>query len=653
MTDDQIAAGTELDYFDGRTITRVDMAATPTAHVTIPGIKHAPSPGTYLASPALARLIDATPAEQLGARYGARAGIIEDSALAGPDSLVAVVGQPVNAMLSGKPAVAITDFDGTTFAGAAYRTLAVVGGIALLTPVLLLIGVVSELGAVARAERFATLQLIGASPRTVAGIAAVEIGISAVIGAVAGVLGAWLMAPLVAHVVIDGTSFFVHDLRIDLVSALAIVIVTVMAAVATSWVRALRAGIGPVGASRQRREKRPRFWGALPMVIGLSIMVIATIASLQERPLPRGDVLIIGGFLLVLIGVITGGPITTYWASRFLARYSSTASGVVAMNRIRLHPRKTFRSVSGLVIAVFTVSLFAAGVTSVAREAAPVDDAEHLPLTTLVARMVFPPAPDAEEVRGVVRTLSEVPGVESVGVGYVYEGEPDMFFLVADAPSAGLPATSTSPYIGVNNFYLTGAAAKTRAYDVADPSKLHPVALTIATDGTLTALEAARTAAITGPISFYTAPSTRLEQASADVLTIAYKYASLANLAILIAALISIVSLAVSTTASILDRKRAFGLLRLMGMPSAVIRRVIVAEAALPLVTVLGGCIGLGFFVAWMLVASATSGRRTITWPDPSYYVVVGLSILLAAVAVMAVVRIVNRNTGQVATRFE
>lgn len=653
LRDDQAAAGTDRDYFDGQTITRVDMAANQTASVAIPGISHAPQPGTYFASPALARLIDATPADQLGDRYGSRAGIIDDSALAGPDSLVVVVGQPVTAMLSGKPALAMSHFEGVTFASAAYRTLAVVGGIALLTPVLLLIGIVAELGAVARAERFATLRLIGASPRVVAGIAAVEIGLATAIGAVIGLIGAWLSAPLVAGVVIDGTSFFMHDLRVDIVTALVIVLVTVMATMVTAWLRALRADLGPLGGSRDRREKRPRIWGVLPMAAGLSMMVAATIASLQERPLPHADIYVIGGFLLVSVGMLTGGPILTYWASRLMARFSSTASGVVSMNRIQLHPRKTFRSVSGLVIAVFMVSLFAGAVTAVSREAAPGEDSNRLPLTTLVARMVFPPGPNEDDVRELVQSLKEVSGVTGVGVGYMYEGENDIFFPAADASSAGLSAMGGASFVGVNNFYLTDAAAETRAFAAADPDKLSPIALTIATDGGASTMETARTVAATGPISLYTAPSTRLEQSSADVLTNAHKYASLANLAILIAAMISIVSLAVSTTASVLDRKRAFGLLRLMGMPPAVIRRIIVSEAALPLLTVLGGCIGFGFFVAWMLVASATSGERTITWPDPSYYLVIGLSLMLAALAVIAVVRIVNRSTGQMATRFE
>jgi hypothetical protein len=48
---------------------------------------------------------------------------------------------------------------------------------------------------------------------------------------------------------------------------------------------------------------------------------------------------------------------------------------------------------------------------------------------------------------------------------------------------------------------------------------------------------------------------------------VANRFADLVHLHILIATLISAVSLAASTIAAVLDRKRALGLLRLMGMP--------------------------------------------------------------------------------------
>jgi ABC-type antimicrobial peptide transport system permease subunit len=127
----------------------------------------------------------------------------------------------------------------------------------------------------------------------------------------------------------------------------------------------------------------------------------------------------------------------------------------------------------------------------------------------------------------------------------------------------------------------------------------------------------------------------------------------LANIGILIATLISAVSLAVSTIAGILDRRRVLGLLRLTGMPAATLRKMLAAEAAIPIATVFALCIGLGFLVAWTLLAGLTQGRRTVSWPDPDYYITIAVSLALAAAAVIATFRAARQSTGIAATRFE
>ena len=71
--------------------------------------------------------------------------------------------------------------------------------------------------------------------------------------------------------------------------------------------------------------------------------------------------------------------------------------------------------------------------------------------------------------------------------------------------------------------------------------------------------------------------------------------AVLAYLGMFVAVAIAGLSLAVATASAILDRKRVLGLMRLMGMPVSVLRRIITREAAVPLLTVLLLSVGLGF----------------------------------------------------------
>lgn len=120
----------------------------------------------------------------------------------------------------------------------------------------------------------------------------------------------------------------------------------------------------------------------------------------------------------------------------------------------------------------------------------------------------------------------------------------------------------------------------------------------------------------------------------------------------LVATLISAVSLAVSSIAAILDRRRVLGLLRLMGMPVSTVRRAIVAEAALPLATVFALCVGLGILTAWCIVAGLTEGDRTITWLPPSYYLILATSLALPATTVVATFRTARTSTTIEATRI-
>lgn len=78
----------------------------------------------------------------------------------------------------------------------------------------------------------------------------------------------------------------------------------------------------------------------------------------------------------------------------------------------------------------------------------------------------------------------------------------------------------------------------------------------------------------------------------------------MAYLGMAIAIGISALSLTVATVAGALDRKRTFALLRLGGMPSGHLRRVIATEAAVPLAATLAMSAGLGFFVAWVMLVS-------------------------------------------------
>ena len=656
--DDTVLASTVSDFFMGRTITRVDVAATATSTVPIPGIGRAPRAGTYYASPALVALIDDHPADELGTRYGRRVGVIGKPGLASPESLVVVTGTEASNLDPSRGSDASGDiqsgvwsvagFRGSAYPSAAYRTVAVIGSIAILLPVLILLGIVTRLGAAERAERFAALRLIGATPRRVAGIAAVETGVTSLIGALAGTVLAWLLIPAAVHVDVGDGRFYRGDLTVAPGTVVAVAVTIVAVAAGVAWWRTARAGIGPLGVTRERAEGQPSALAVVPLVAGVALMLAVTLKSQLGSPLGSGEIILVLGFVLVTLGLLISGPVLTFWVADVAARWVPGTAGVIAMNRIRRHPKATFRAVSGLVMAVFMVSVFAAAITAVADDTAHAKGPDRLADSTLIARLGTRPA-EASAAIGQVSQIARTAGVRVAAMGYADPVE-GVVFPASDAARLGLPVPGGAEHVRVSSDYFEGGAP---GVSTATGPGTTPVILLIATQGGAGSIERARTAVLGSGLRLVMPPTTRTDLAASALATTAHRYAVLADLGILVATAISAVSLAVSTIAAVLDRRRMLGLLRLMGMPGSALRRVILAEAALPLATVFVLCIGLGFLVAWCVVAGLTEGRRTVSWPDRSYFAALAVSLLLAAAAVASAFRTARENTGISATRFE
>src|SRR5260370_10464226 len=77
-----------VDFYQGRTIERLDLAALGSAGPVPPGVSTPPGPGQYYASPALPALLRTLPRDQLGDRSPrTMTGPLGHAALDGPDQL--------------------------------------------------------------------------------------------------------------------------------------------------------------------------------------------------------------------------------------------------------------------------------------------------------------------------------------------------------------------------------------------------------------------------------------------------------------------------------------------------------------------------------------------------------------------------------------
>ncbi|WP_299975863.1 FtsX-like permease family protein [Devosia sp. 66-22] len=635
------------DWYRGSAIARIDVYAPHGAPVTLPGIPAWPAAGTFYASPALARLIAEVPPDLLGDRFGTLAGTIDPETLKGPDVLAVIVGQPLERMLPrGGLIVAATAKGGADTESIAYRVVAAIGAIGMLSPVLLFVVIATRLGAASRRETFSALRLIGATPRQVSLVAGAETLAVSTAGAVAGIALAALFRPLAALFPINGAAFFPTDLDVGPVPTLLIAAGIVAAATLVSALAIRFSGIGPLGASRSMAERPARWWRILPLLAGLG-MILAANPQLELVPGILIGVLLLGGFAMVTAGIVLIGPWLTAWLGRLVAVTASGPAGIIVANRIAQAPVATFRAVSGLVIAVFMVTVFSAASSGVASRTNVAELPNRLPANALVAAIATnSPVP------------IDVPGAREIIVGYggvasataqapIFTGAELRRLGVIDAAldDAGRYRVRLEGLRDVTGTVPLGVTPVDTAQTGA------PVTLVALAADTGEALERARTALEAGT-DWITIPATRAELNLLGVNRILKELAVVAYTGAFITIIIAGCSLSLATLGSIIDRRRIFGLMRLMGTPQPTLDRVVFLEAAVPLSAVLALSAVAGYLTAWLILRVITDSL-TVGAPDLLYFAFLALGLAVALAILQLARRAVRGGDGDLATRFD
>ncbi len=649
---DEALAFESVEFFRSDAIRRFDFAVTDDTTAVTGWGSPLPAAGTYYASPALLDLIRSNPQDQLEARFGTFAGVIPDSALAGPDQLVVVVGLPMEAMLANQSAWVEDNLAGTTISSNdVYQSVIIIGGIALFLPVLLFVAIVTELGAAQRMERLATMRLIGAGPSSVVGLAALEMALLSLVGAVLGAVAWWLLRPIGATFSIDGTRFFTDDLNVGARTILLTLFLTILGATLTAAWQTGRAGIGPLGAARERMERTPSFLRLAPVLAGIGLTALGTMTwksgQLDGRLV---QILLLVGFSLTGLGIVIAGPWLTGVCSRLTMRRARSAAGIIAASRIKQHPVATFRAMSGLVLTIFVVSVFAGASSSVL----DIDEAQSSPLLlsrSAVYVMVDPahPVTDAELTR-----LQAIAGVTAATVAFTDADMWDLSIAYPAAEALGFDLGNGAAWYNTNGAILNLTVPT--EYDWNPGPSNRPVGdaaayVLVGTDGTAAAIDRVRTA-LPAILESSQPVMTRADLADRQSMQIVNSFSNLSYIGILVTTIIASIALTVATAAAMLERKRIFGLLRLMGMPTRTLQWIVAFEALVPLAAVVLLSAGIGWLIAWLIV-DGLSYTRSIHMPDARYFGALAAGLLMAGISVLGTARLIRDNTTVAQTRFE
>jgi hypothetical protein len=692
-----------VDFYQGQTINRLDVAALGPGAPVPPGIAKLPPAGGYYASPALAALIKSVPADELGDRFpGTMIGTIGQAALTGPGDLAIYIGQTPTQ---------VNDISGTTWVTSInqapaqavfspfFRFAFLIGVLAVVFPMLVLVSTATRLAADRREERFAALRLVGGTPGDIRIVAIVEAVISAFLGAVLGTAIFLLVRPALSGAALVGTQYFESELTPTALGYVAMLVGVPVAAALAALLSLRRVQISPLGVTRRAKPKPPGYWRLAALVIGVGVYVYGLAKTSRDG---------IGGpaypgLLLTMIGLVIAGPWLVAWAAGLFGRLAGGSSAILAARRIADNPKGAFRAVSGLTLAVFLGTMVGLIVPALnATEATP---AAGMLSNVLVGQVGLSPAAGQQLIKGLsaipgasvyplyelpspVPTATGGPGGKSgngpqhgasgggVPVGNGNVENPKQYYGNQAAVSCaslrgigglgqcgpGLTAVQVSDgsIFGDNPTYDTKPIASASSPAYTGNLTTLPLQSVLVRANSPATLERVRTyLAVNAPpqVGGGTGSSPTPPRTFGETLQIRLNRAStfekILYAAIALTLIVAGCSLAVSVGGGLVDRKRPFTLLRVSGTPVTVLSRVVLLEAAVPLVAAAVVAAAIAYGTSLLAFLRLAPVGTAIPQLGRDYYTIMGIGLVIAFAVILLTLPLLRRMTAPSTARFE
>jgi hypothetical protein len=553
--------------------------------------------------------------------------------------------------------------------------------LALLLPVLIFIGTATRLSAARREQRLAAMRLVGATPRQVSLISAVESAVAAAAGVAIGFGLFFVLRVPLAAIPFTGQPFFPAELSLSLPDILAVAVGVPVAAAVTARLALRRVNVSPLGVARRVTPPPPRAWRLLPLLAGLAVLGFFVVHG-KPASNSRQVLVFVPGFALIMTGLIIAGPWLTMAGARVLARRASRPGALIAARRLADDPRAAFRAVSGLVLALFIFTV-AAALLATQNTKAPFEPdgaAANNILADQFSNIIYANSgqdvavgsapPPSATVLTRLRQISGVRGVVAV------RADPGLTITSSQLQNQDIPAAvvscaqlATTP--GLGRCPAGAAAVKVPAslndigggnlaevtWPAADVlarrlDSLPLGSLDVATSGSQPVIEQVRTILENAyPTGTGSPPPQTVSEYNAAGNAANNAYQQLADVVILTSLTVAGCTLATGVAGGLVDRKRPFSLLRLTGARLGMLRRVIALESAVPLLAVAAVAIGTGFGASAMYATMEM--KLSLVSPGGAYYVLTAAGIVLALGLIVATFPLLRRITGPETARSE
>ncbi|MFD8780874.1 ABC transporter permease, partial [Kitasatospora sp. NPDC059599] len=373
------------------------------------------------------------------------------------------------------------------------------------------------------------------------------------------------------------------------------------------------------------------------------------------------------GFVLVMFGLVIAGPWLTAAAARAVARHTHRPAALIAMRRLGDDPRAGFRSVAGLVLALFVTTATLSIMSTIEANRSTLNGAPEVrkavvdtPLLGPEKPVLIPAVPD-----GVVARARAVPGFEGMallhdnpaGIGASQDGRERIVPALvrcselAQIPVVGHCAPGATVAAVDRNGVLDLQAHPDKEWPSApvpadEVARLPVFIIYATTDDSPAAKEQLRTLFAEEFPSYL---ARMAEDWSSEGQKKLQGWRQLADVVLLTTLPIAGCSLAVSVVAGLSDRRRPFAMLRLTGAPLRLLRWVVGLESALPLLVVSALAIGTGFAAAAMFLESQM--HYGLVSPGLTYYGLTAFGLAASLGIIASTLPLLRRITGPEAAR--
>ena len=629
-----------------------------------------PRSGEYYLSKALADAVAEYPEDNILARFGKNTkylGVIPSEYTASPDALMIVRGASAEEVAEsdaftksqGQPSyfanVYRTDANGLK-SDAKIDPVAVivfgVGGTILLFPIVIFVSVATQLGAAQREKRYAALRLIGATKWQVGRVLMLESLLASVVGVIIGLGAFWLLQAPLQDFRMDGMRFNPGDLALTGTQYALIIGLTLGLTMFVNWRRMRRAQISPLGVSRSvEKVKKLRAWRALVPALGIAFFAWLSskpgrdwLDANKESAMPL--VLLTTALLLVMFGLILAGGWLTNKLSLLAARWANNASMLIAGKRTAVHSRTIFRSVSGVVLALFAGSFYltaTSGIEGLNAQAIKDNGFSQLKRGTAIVIGRSLPGDMAEQ-------LQQKSYITSVATIYPREdGDAIRCQDLAKYTEHTCPNNARPDQFALLNFDAPVVKNVSLINDKVDMNGAKEYLVTLKSDNDIEKLRTLVTAKANQYDLTYAVSGT--DSKKPHINPTIREFADLAYVGIGVTLFVAVASLIVSTIGGLMERRRSLYTLRLGGMRLAPLKRLVMVESVAPLlITSLLSC-SIGVWTGAVFTKMFSTTLKPVL--TPTYFAIVGIGLVAAIIGIYLILPMVDKLTRAEANQTE